>query len=79
VNKTEYLVRWKGTADDGNAWPDSWELEKNITADVTYYTWKRHERDRDVDVAPLPWSAPALPSAARSPALRRGDARSSTR
>jgi hypothetical protein len=36
VNKIdfEYLVRWKGTDDDGNAWPDSWEPEKNITADV---------------------------------------------
>ena len=32
--KMEILLRWKGAADDGQPWPDSWEPEGSVTPDV---------------------------------------------
>ncbi len=53
----EYLVGWAGKDPDGNAWADSWEPEKFITADVRAQfeseLVKARAQEVTVDVGPL--------------------------
>ncbi|BGP48969.1 hypothetical protein JCM10450v2_004848 [Rhodotorula kratochvilovae] len=41
--RTQYLISWKGTDDDGNNWKPTWEPKDNANAELVK-SWKEHGR-----------------------------------